>query len=47
MDDDPDSWQQAVENERAEYEAWSQWLDEQLNKQEKQDGNERRDQRTC
>ena len=41
--DDRDPWQEVTENERAEYEEWSKFQDEQFKKQEKQNGNERRD----
>lgn len=32
--DDPDSFQEMAENERAEYEAWSEWVAEQMEKEE-------------
>lgn len=32
--DDPDSFQEMAENERAEYEAWSKWLEEKMKEEE-------------
>jgi hypothetical protein len=38
--DDRDPWQEVSENERAEYEAWSDWVSEQMKKEEQQNGRE-------
>jgi hypothetical protein len=32
--DDRDPWQEVSEKERAEYEAWSEWVAEQMKKEE-------------